>query len=460
MLIVYFCIMTHRISGNRKIPGYYTACLIFGITLLFAEFPFEATFGSVPDTADYYSADYLRNDNHIYQNYIKSVEFSQIGFDIADPIIPLNSDQQFKVSFDDMQGSFKQYYYQIQHCTANWEKSEIWTNEYLEGMEEGQVEKFESSFNTRTSYTHYEFEFPNDRFMIKKSGNYILRTYSRDQKGNETDIFTRRFMVVDPKVTVSATVSRAGTSDDYETKQEVDFKINTNGFRIDAPYQDIKVVILQNWRWDNAMTNLKPYMVRNEVLDYSFDNGTNLFDGANEFRRFDLKSMRFLSEKVREITHDDTMFYAKLWDSEKRTFKEYVQDDDINGKFLLKTDDEPSVSNYGEYAEVKFFLPLNAPIAEGNLYVAGGFNCWQYTPENKMEYNYKRKGYQASILFKQGYYNYLYVMLPNNSKTGDATWIEGNHSETRNTYTILVYHRSRGELFDELIGSGNFESGR
>jgi len=414
----------------------------------------------VPDTADFYSDDYLRNDNYVYQNYIQAVEFSRVGFELADPIITLNSREQFHVGFDDLHRNFNQYFYQIQHCSANWEKSEIWTNEYLEGIEEEQVETYEPSFNTRTTYTHYDFIFPNDRFIIKKSGNYILRVYSRNESGTEINAFTRRFMVVDPKVAVSASIGRAGTSEEYETKQEVDFKINTSGFRIDAPYQDIKVVILQNWRWDYALTNLKPYMVRNEVLDYSFDNGTNLFDGANEFRRFDLKSVKFLSEKIREITYDDTMFYARLWESEKRTFKEYIIDDDINGKFLLKSDDEPSVSNEGEYVIVKFFLPYDAPIVEGNLYVAGGFNCWQYTPENKMEYNYRRKGYEAKILFKQGYYNYLYVLLPNNSKTGDATWVEGNHSVTRNSYTILVYHRSRGELYDELIATGSFESGK
>jgi hypothetical protein len=152
------------------------------------------------------------------------------------------------------------------------------------------------------------------------------------------------------------------------------------------------------------------------------------------------------------------MFFVRLWESEKRTFKEYTFEDDINGKFLLKTDDEPSVSNYGEYAVVKFYLPYEAPIVEGNLYVAGDFNGWQYTPENKMEYNYRKKAYEASILFKQGYYNYLYVLLPNNSKAGDATWVEGNHSITRNTYTILVYHRSRGEMYEELIATGSFES--
>jgi hypothetical protein len=180
---------------------------------------------------------------------------------------------------------------------------------------------------------------------------------------------------------------------------------------------------------------------------------------VNEFRWFDLKSIKFLSQKVREITYDDTMFYARLWESEKRVFKEYVFDEDINGKFLLKTDDEPSVSNYGEYVTVKFVLPYEAPIVEGNLYVSGGFNCWQYTPENKMQYNYRNKAYEASILFKQGYYNYLYIMLPNNSKTGDATWVEGNNSVTRNAYTILVYHRAKGELYDELIATGSFLSG-
>jgi hypothetical protein len=438
--------------------GNFIKALFLCLMIFLSHKSYSANIISQPDTSDFYSANYLRNDNYVYQNYIQAVEFLRVGFELSDPVITLNTEEKFYTAFDDLQGSYRQYYYQVQHFSANWEKSDIWLNEYLEGLEEGQVEKFESSFNTRTIYTHYEFVFPNDRFILKKSGNYILRVFWRDNNGNEINAFTRRFMIVDPKVTVSAKIGRAGTSEDYETKQEVDFEISTTGFRIDAPYQDIKVVILQNWRWDNALDNLKPYMVRNDLLDYNYDNGTNLFDGLNEFRRFDITSTKFLSDKVRDITYNDTMFFAKLWDSERRTFKEYIIEDDINGRFLLKTNDEPSVSNYGEYVVVNFFLPYEAPIVEGNLYVAGGFNCWQYTPDNKMQYNYRRKGYEASIMFKQGYYNYLYVLLPNQSKTGDASWVEGNHSVTRNTYTILVYYRSRGEIYDELIGTGSFDS--
>jgi hypothetical protein len=452
--------MKSPIPENRMKNRHITSFLILFLLAFTTQNSSAEVLTFDPDTSDFYSNDYLRNDNYVYQDYIKAVDLSRVGFELGDPIITLLSADRFRVGFDDLRGNFSQYYYRVQHCNANWEKSEIWTNEYLEGTEEGQVEKYEFSFNTRTAYTHYEFQFPNDFYTFKKSGNYVLRVYYRTEKGDEINAFTRRFLVVDPKVSISATVGRAGTSEDYETKQEVDFTINTAGFHIDSPYQDIKIVILQNWRWDNALTNLKPYMVYNEKLDYSFANGTNLFDGINEFRRFDLKSLQFLSEKVREISFDDTMFYAKLWESEKRTFKEYTIEDDINGKFLLKTDDEPSVSNYGEYVRAKFFLPYDAPIVEGNLYVAGGFNCWHYLPENKMDYNYRRKGYEANILFKQGYYNYLYVMLPNNSNTGDATWVEGNHSETRNSYTILVYYRSRGEIYDELIATGSFDKGK
>ena len=429
------------------------------LSVLTPLFSTGSTLNDVSEIPDSYSDGDLANDNHVYQNYIQAVEISRVGFAMADPIITLNTDDRFQVNFDDLQGGLKQYYYTLIHFNADWTKSEIWVNEYLEGFEEGQVEKYQSSFNTKTSYTHYEFQFPNDQLRFKLSGNYIVRVYTRDQKGNEINAFTRRLMVVDPKVIVTATIGRAGTSDDYETRQEVDFKINTAGFRIDSPYQDIKVVVLQNLRWDNALTGLKPYMVRNDVLDYSYDNGTNQFDGANEFRRFDLKSLKFLSEKVREITFDDTMYFVKLWESEKRSYSQYIFENDINGKFLLKADDVTSVSDNGEYSMVKFFLPFEELTAEGKLYVAGGFNAWQYMPENEMKYNHSRKGYEASILFKQGYFNYLYVFIPNNSKTGDATRVEGNHSITRNNYTILVYHRSKGELYDALIASGSFESG-
>ena len=370
----------------------------------------------------------------------------------------MNSDEQLQLKFDDLEGNIKQYFFSVIHCDANWRPTNIWTNEYLEGVQEDLIEQQDQAFNTRQVYTHYQAIFPNDRMAIKLSGNYILKVYTKTPEGEEIPAFSRRFLVFDPKVALEASVIRASTVEENQTHQEIDFSIHTNGYRIDAPYQDIQVSILQNGRWDNALTSLKPYMVKGDVLDYSFDNGSNQFTGGNEFRHFDIKSLKYLSDKVKEISYDKGDYKVMLWESDRRTFKVYLHDDDINGRFLLKTEDEPSVETMGEYAKVHFFLPYFAPIVEGNLYVAGGFNSWQYTSENKMKFNYQLHGYEAEILLKQGYYNYLYVLLPNNSSRGDVTYIEGSHFETENNYTILVYHHDRGTLYDQLIAVGNYDS--
>jgi len=414
--------------------------------------------GSIQDTSEYFNVSYLRNSDFTYSRNIRSVELYKQGLELSDPIIQLNTYERLELKFDDLEGNIKQYFFSVIHCDANWRKTEIWTNEYMEGVQEDQVEQFNFSFNTRQSYTHYELSFPNDRMAIKLSGNYLLKVYTKTAEGEEVPAFTRRFLVFDPKVTIEANIFRSKTVEESETSQEIDFAIHTNGYRIDGPYQDIQVSILQNGRWDNALTTLKPYMVKGDILDYSFDNGSNQFTGGNEFRHFDTKSLKYLSEKVKEISYDSGEYKVKLWEGERRTFKVYTNDDDINGKFLLRTDDESDVATMGEYAEVYFFLPYSAPIVDGSLYVAGGFNSWQYTPENKMKFNYRLHGYEAKILLKQGYYNYLFALLPNNSSIGDVTFIEGSHFETTNNYTILVYHHDRGTLYDQLISVGSFES--
>jgi hypothetical protein len=75
-----------------------------------------------------------------------------------------------------------------------------------------------------------------------------------------------------------------------------------------------------------------------------------------------------------------------------------------------------------------------------------------------MTYNFEKKTYEASIFLKQGYYNYAYAFLPNRSATGDLTFIEGNFWQTENEYTIYVYHRQPGDLYDQLIGVGFLNS--
>lgn len=412
----------------------------------------------IADTSDYYSPGFVRNEDVVYQKNIRSVVFRQSEVALSAPIINLGNGETLHLEFDDLNSNVVAYYYTIIHCDANWKVSDIWPNEYIDGLQEDQIEDYKFAFNTLQHYTHYQLTFPNDRMRMTLSGNYILKVYLRSTNSEEIPVITRRFMVADSKFILNASVTRATTVEDYDTRQEIDFTVNTAGYRVDAPYQDIHVTVLQNYRWDNAMTTLKPFMVRGELLDYSFDNGTNQFDGGNEFRFLDLKSVQMVSGNIRRIEMNDTTYMVTLWDAERRTFKAYINNADIDGRFLLKTDDEPEVETMGEYAHVKFFLRYDAPVANGQLYIGGAFNGWQYNAENLMRYNFNRHGYEATLKLKQGYYNFAYIFLPNQSSAGDMTYIEGNHSETQNTYTILVYQRERGTMYDQLVGMGNYDS--
>jgi hypothetical protein len=403
-----------------------------------------------PDTTDYFSKDYLRNEDHIYQPDIRTVLLHPSGWELSDPVIKINSDEQLALSFDDLQADVKAYHYTVVHCNSDWQISDILPNEYIVGFTDDVIDHYHFSFNTQQKFTHYELLFPNDNFQIILSGNYLLKVYIGDNPDNIA--FTSRFMIVDQQVTVDPRVTRASVIEDQDYRQDVGFSINTSNYYIADPFRDLRVVVRQNGRWDNALTNLKPYLVKGDELDYHFTDGSNSFEGGNEFRYFSIKSLRTLSERLRDISNTDSGYLVQLWPDARRTFKVYITEKDIDGRFLIKSEDETDSQLEGDYAYVFFTLPYTSPSVEGSIYVAGQLTGWQFGNESRMKYNYTAKRYEAVLFLKQGYYDYMYLYLPNRSKVAETGLIEGNHSETQNSYTIYVYHRAKGDLYDQLIG--------
>ena len=60
------------------------------------------------------------------------------------------------------------------------------------------------------------------------------------------------------------------TSIDFDlryTHQEINFKVNYTTYPIDDPFNEVKVVILQNNRYDNSLNNLKPKYVKDKLCE-------------------------------------------------------------------------------------------------------------------------------------------------------------------------------------------------
>ncbi len=381
-----------------------------------------------------------------FNTQIKTLLCHKQEEELSLPIINLNSDQKLLVSFDDLDADIKDYYFTIIHCNADWTESDLIQNEYISGFTNAPIIRHEFSFNTLQKYTHYSFNFPTKEIKAILSGNYVFKIFI---EGGEIVAY-KRFMVLDTKLTIEAQVRRATLAEDRTSKQEIDFTIKHPNLVVDDPFSDIKVTIKQNNKEDNAITDLTPLFVKNDELIYDYEDD-NTFWANNEFRHFDIKSLRYQSERIKKIDFDSTSNHVYLFNDFKRPFNRYSIEPDINGKFLIKSQEGWKTAIEADYAFVHFTLPVGN-ISYGDLYLLGEFSDWELKEEFKLEYNTNKKQYETAVYLKQGYYNYHYAVNDTSTNRIDVSFIEGTHYQTRNDYYIYVYYRAVGDRYDRFVG--------
>lgn len=405
---------------------------------------------------EYYSEDFLRYGDFIYTENIKTVLFYKSGFELSPPLIKHNSNEKLTLKFDDLDADHKSYAYTIIHCNADWQPSGLSNYDYIDGFYDDEITNYEFSLNTIIPYTHYTLQFPNENIKPRLSGNYILKVYIQGYP--EEVVLTRKFKIYEQLVSLEGNVTKATLVSKRDEMQEVNFTINSSTYRISNPYQDIKVSIKQNGRTDNIIWDLKPKMVLGDKLVYEYEE-KNLFEGGNEFRQFDIRSLRFATESVSDIVATHSHYEVYLLNDPRRSSMRYTFNEDINGQYNIKNNDGYESHIDSDYAWVYFSLNYPIPEENGNFYVTGALTDWNYTSENRMNYSFRDKKYHTSLLLKQGYYNYQYIFLQDGSRRGSTFRAEGSHSDTENEYSIFVYHRKPGDMHDSLIGLLHLNSG-
>lgn len=373
------------------------------------------------------------------------------------PVMNMSIGEQLKLSFDVLDSDLKRFRYTIRHCESDWTtSSELMTSEYIDGFQDDAINDFTYSYNTLTVFTHYSLVFPTTNLRPKLSGNYIIIVFLDDPSNV---ILTWRFMVVEnTALKVVGNVHPANNVLDRFTKQQVDFTLEYNGMVINDPHREIKVMITQNDRLDNEVKGLMPRFVSGSTLDYT-DEPQCLFNGGNEFRPMDIKSLLYQTERVRKIESSKYENHVYLLDDLPRTLKNYVTDKEINGRKLIKNEVNAKNSDIeADYAYVHFFLSFPTHLNNGEFYILGAITDWQLDTNSRMNYNFQRRGYEKTLFLKQGYYNYLYLFKDNKTGKCDETLIEGNHFETENEYTIWVYYRATGAQYDQLIAVQDLNS--
>lgn len=382
----------------------------------------------------------------IEPSYISTIQFRGATDQSQLPIIRLGD--RLQLTFDALNGEEADFYYTITHHDFDWKPSELSKSEYLDGFDEMRIQTYENSLNTLQIFSHYQLTIPNrDTRQIKKSGNYILSILNK----YDELLFTRRFLVVENIATVGVEIKRSRDLSEIDEKQVVQFAVNSPNLLLINPKQTVKTLVLQNSNLKTAITDLVPQYTMGNELIYKYDKEAS-FGGGNEFLAFDNKDERSASNGVRSISLSD-VYENYLYTNIPRYDRPYTYDPDINGNFVVRNVDARDQDLEAEYVRMHFNLQYYDDLGDKELHLYGNFNNWTIDGSTYMKYDSQSDSYRATRLFKQGYYDYKYVVV-NRDGSIDEGAVSGDFWQTENDYTVIVYFRELGGRYDRIIGTG------
>src|SRR5665647_633552 len=392
----------------------------------------------------------------IYTNNITTVRLYNYGNQLTLPIINLNSNEQVELDFDDLDADVKYYYYTYQLCNSDWTPANLGQFDYIKGFTQLRINNYRFSSIALTRYTHYQAILPDRSCYPTRSGNYLLKVYLN---GDTSQLaFTKRLMVVDNKAAIAARVVQPFAPEFSRTHQKLQFTIDVKGLNSFNAAQQIKVVVLQNYRWDIAMKNLAPAFIRGSTLEYNSES-SGIFPAGKEWRWLDLRDFHLQSDRVLTADYNKKSTDVFLRPDGPLAGERYVYYRDNNGMSIIEAIRGINPFWEGDYATVYFsFVPPNGEAYPNkDIYLFGQLTNYNLTDSLKMTFNPEKGKYETHLFMKQGYYDYTYLAADKNNPAIHNE-LDGNYFETENLYTILVYYKSFIGRADELIGVATFDS--
>ena len=381
-------------------------------------------------------------------DFIKTITFKSNTNQSELPILTLN--ERLYLEFDVLSPDEDDYYYIIEHYNYDWTKSNLMKSEYLKGLDNLRIVNYENSFNTYQIYSNYRLQIPNKQTRLKVTGNYLIKIFDEDDE----IVFSRKFMVYENLANVGVQLKRSRDVRDVNTKQSVDFVVNTTNFSFNNPKQTINTVILQNNNLKTAISGLKPQYILGNELIYRYTTETS-FWGGNEYLYFETKDVRGTNLGV-QFTDLEDLYHSFLYLDGNRYNRGYTYNPDINGNFQITILDRDNPSIEADYTVVHFSL-LNPELSNESIYVYGAYNNYALNASNQMIFNPDSGVYEKDIKLKQGFYNYKYVLVNSQGELEEGV-ISGDFYETENNYKVIVYYRDLGARYDRIVGFGEGSS--
>lgn len=362
------------------------------------------------------------------------------------PIIDISGNNTLNISFDLLESEQRQLYFSIKRMEYDWTPTTIPLSQYLSGINRVIIALPEPSSATLVNYCHYNISLnsKNTELGISLSGNYLISVFSFED--NTNPLFEIPFSVIKNKVRVIVEKSMPFNGD-FTTTQSLNISVDTSNIQIYNPSRNIKIVVLQNGQWENAIILREPSLILNNKICYC-ESKAALFEGGNQFYKVEHLADKVVGLGVERIFIDQ-IYNLSLFDNYNRSQKDYTYEKDQCGRQIIHNLNSSTESASTDYQLLHFTFKSDY-IKDGDLLIEG--EAFRFLPYEykKLTYNYEKKEYLLSVLLKMGYQEYKYIV-----KTPDGItykYTSGNHYQTSNEYSILVYNSDNQFNSNELIG--------
>ncbi|MGM9699638.1 MAG: DUF5103 domain-containing protein [Prevotella sp.] len=391
------------------------------------------------------TANLAQAQGKIFSKNVNTLEIVADDDFMSPPVITLDGEKKVNVSFDEMSHDYHRLIYHIEHCNPDWSTTtDLLESDFLEGFNDIVIDDYENSINTTVLYTHYSFTVPNEKCQLKLSGNYRI-TVIDDDSGEQ--LLEARLMIVDQKTDLMLNATTNTDIDVNKSHQQLSMTLNYHHLNVTNPDEEIFTIVTQNERNDNMRINVRPTMRNSEGMEWSH-NRNLIFDGGNEYRKFETLSLSHPTMGIDEIWWDGANYNAFPFIAEPR--RNYVYDVDANGAFYIRNSDNSENETTCDYVYVNYRLKTgDRPF--GNVVINGKWTNHADKNLYVAKYNDEDDCYSLRILQKQGYYSYQYLFSDNNGNSSQLE-SEGNFHETENKYQAYVYFKGQGQRYWQLVG--------
>lgn len=384
--------------------------------------------------------------NKIFSPSVKTLQAVVNDDWLSPPVMTLGSDDVLNIGFDELSHNYHRYIYKVEHCEDDWSVSDgLFESDFLEGFNDNPIEDYQNSLNTTVLYTHYSLQIPNERCRLRMSGNYRLSVYD-EERDNEL-VAQVEFMVVEQLMNVGLSMTTNTDIDVNRSHQQISVSLDYGSLNITNIDEQVRLVVTQNAREDNAVRNIRPNLINSNGLKWEH-NRQLIFDAGNEYHKFEVLDVSHPTMGIEHMTWDGTNYNAYPFVDEPR--RNYLTDVDADGSFFIRNSDNTEIDYTCDYVFVHYKLHSGEQY-DGTMLIDGRWTTEQQPSTYSMEYDETDGSYNATILQKQGYYSYQYVLEDDNGRRSIPP-SEGSFYETENRYQAYVYYKPTAGRTWQLVG--------